>query len=804
MRPVTGLTLLLAALLLQGTAADSKCDPSSTNCQGPQRSLKESGSRPGSRGVQTQQYEDGYDAGYVHEYDSYGAAAQQEGGLLGAKVWGELFFNTQTAVAGGANYFDEREGYVPDGYGNCHPGGPWAVITDEAKAEFAYEGSSNKFTLDLDSTGMIVLTDVVHASGKNNPMVIVLKSSAFEGYEVSLVHNHFKGAAITTEISGGSLTIKVPEVVGLTDGERLVAVWKLSVCTESAAAPCCFNGQFKKEHNMCRAATGPCDRAEYCTGDMGECPIDVIERAGTVCRESQSFCDAVDECDGYSKECPDWDKEDGTPCPWAKDCDGCTMTSTLKYSRTGPNPYTKGYSGYGAVPLDTWPECVGKCSNGACNMNPIAATCCREDEEAYPLEEDEEEGDDEEGEEEEEEGDSDDDKSKTSTDGVKVSSGLVSAVKKPAKTKSRSSSHVMTRTMGGAADEGEGAKATSDSSTKQQSATSYRRRKTYKHSYKGRKGTYKAGGDSKGAEGKEDSYTDNKDKDAPSTKYGSTGSKYRKRSKGSSSKDSPSYSKDGSKKYESNYKGGGSSKDKDSYPKAEEPKKEYTKESPPSKPEYKDKAPDSPKDKADYKPEGHKDDSPPPSSKDKDYKPEDKPKADPTPEDKDKPADSKKPEYKEPTPEYKKESMPEHKHKEVDYHQHNKEQYFTGKDTEHEKKKPSEYRKYGKETPGEGDYFGGKHGPKPKDDKGPSPDYFGGKKHGRPAHPHREHKDAHEGPGAHYPRDGPGGHNRDEGPEGAYGRDGPEGYGREKEDSYQEEEEAYEEDSTDMPISCWA
>lgn len=118
---------------------------------------------------------------------------------------------------------------MPDGYGNCHPGGPWAVITDDTKPEFAYEGSSNKFTVDLDSSGMIVLTDMVHASGKNNPMVIVLKSAAFEGYEITLLHNHFKGATITTDISGGTITIKVPEVVGLTEGERLVAVWKLSV-----------------------------------------------------------------------------------------------------------------------------------------------------------------------------------------------------------------------------------------------------------------------------------------------------------------------------------------------------------------------------------------------------------------------------------------------------------------------------------------------------------------------------------------------------------------------------------------------
>lgn len=75
-------------------AADTSAPPSCC-CVGP---VKESGSKAGSRSGQTQQYDD--DAGYVHEYDSYGAQAQQEGGLLGAKVWGELFFNTQTAAAG--------------------------------------------------------------------------------------------------------------------------------------------------------------------------------------------------------------------------------------------------------------------------------------------------------------------------------------------------------------------------------------------------------------------------------------------------------------------------------------------------------------------------------------------------------------------------------------------------------------------------------------------------------------------------------------------------------------------------------
>lgn len=75
--------------------ADTPALPSCC-CAGP---VKESGSRAVSRSVQTQQYDDG-DASYVHEYDSYGAEAQQEGGLLGAKVWGELFFNTQTQAAG--------------------------------------------------------------------------------------------------------------------------------------------------------------------------------------------------------------------------------------------------------------------------------------------------------------------------------------------------------------------------------------------------------------------------------------------------------------------------------------------------------------------------------------------------------------------------------------------------------------------------------------------------------------------------------------------------------------------------------
>jgi hypothetical protein len=78
--------------------------------------------------------------------------------------------------------------------------------------------------------------------------------------------------------------------------------------------------------------------------------------------------------------------------PRAKDCEDCIINSTLQYSRTGPKPYYHGYKGgeY-SVPMSTWPVCIGKCAAGKCEINPVAATCCREDEEAYPLEDEYEE-----------------------------------------------------------------------------------------------------------------------------------------------------------------------------------------------------------------------------------------------------------------------------------------------------------------------------------------------------------------------------------------------------------------------------
>jgi hypothetical protein len=58
--------------------------------------------------------------------------------------------------AGLPNYFDADEGYVPLNFGNSE-GEPSCEIVADA-VEFAYEGHSNRFTVDVDPTGLITLT----------------------------------------------------------------------------------------------------------------------------------------------------------------------------------------------------------------------------------------------------------------------------------------------------------------------------------------------------------------------------------------------------------------------------------------------------------------------------------------------------------------------------------------------------------------------------------------------------------------------------------------------------------------------
>lgn len=173
------------------------------------------------------------------EGEYYGAGPwvwQDQSGLEGAKVYGQLLFNTpqKDGYYGSTNYLAAEEGYVPDGYGNSH-GPPKVKITDYYK-EFAYEGLSNLFTVDITSTGVLTLTNLVKVAGKNNAMTIILKSHAFDGYSIAPIASTFK-ETVTASITDGTIVLSVPEIADLPANFNQTAVWKLSV---SQLGWCCL------------------------------------------------------------------------------------------------------------------------------------------------------------------------------------------------------------------------------------------------------------------------------------------------------------------------------------------------------------------------------------------------------------------------------------------------------------------------------------------------------------------------------------------------------------------------------------
>lgn len=90
---------------------------------------------------------------------------------------------------------------------------------------------------------------------------------------------------------------------------------------------------------LCRAATGPCDVAETCSGSSGACPDDAVKSNGAVCREATNRCDLAETCDGMTKVCPvDLLEATGTPCPGGS----CAGLSCVPFASpdAGPAPDT--------------------------------------------------------------------------------------------------------------------------------------------------------------------------------------------------------------------------------------------------------------------------------------------------------------------------------------------------------------------------------------------------------------------------------------------------------------------------------
>lgn len=76
-------------------------------------------------------------------------------------------------------------------------------------------------------------------------------------------------------------------------------------CTGMSAE--CPADRLSSAESVCRPAAGPCDRAEACTGTGPDCPADAFFAADIVCRNAASECDSTETCTGKSALCPDDD-----------------------------------------------------------------------------------------------------------------------------------------------------------------------------------------------------------------------------------------------------------------------------------------------------------------------------------------------------------------------------------------------------------------------------------------------------------------------------------------------------------------
>jgi hypothetical protein len=51
---------------------------------------------------------------------------------------------------------------------------------------------------------------------------------------------------------------------------------------------------------QCRASSGPCNPADYCSGSSATCPVDTLAASSTACIASGCACDANGQCKASS------------------------------------------------------------------------------------------------------------------------------------------------------------------------------------------------------------------------------------------------------------------------------------------------------------------------------------------------------------------------------------------------------------------------------------------------------------------------------------------------------------------------
>ncbi|KAK4875955.1 hypothetical protein RN001_012377 [Aquatica leii] len=65
---------------------------------------------------------------------------------------------------------------------------------------------------------------------------------------------------------------------------------KLTKEAECASGPCCDSCRLRERGVVCRESTNECDLPEHCSGETGDCPIDVHKKNGNSCGDNTGYC----------------------------------------------------------------------------------------------------------------------------------------------------------------------------------------------------------------------------------------------------------------------------------------------------------------------------------------------------------------------------------------------------------------------------------------------------------------------------------------------------------------------------------
>ncbi|MEK6674943.1 MAG: IPTL-CTERM sorting domain-containing protein, partial [Planctomycetota bacterium] len=107
----------------------------------------------------------------------------------------------------------------------------------------------------------------------------------------------------TGEAGSGQIALSIGPVCG--DGIVAVGEQCDSGAQNGTPGSCCTGTcTFVSGGTVCRASSGVCGAAEFCTGQSAACPPNGFQPSSTLCRPSAGPCDVAENCTGNSAACP--------------------------------------------------------------------------------------------------------------------------------------------------------------------------------------------------------------------------------------------------------------------------------------------------------------------------------------------------------------------------------------------------------------------------------------------------------------------------------------------------------------------